>query len=71
MLRDNFQVKFDETVFITDTVGDIKEGNKVGVKVIAETFGFHPRERLEQEESYAVVDSWDEIEEKIRNLAAE
>lgn len=69
MLRDQFGIDFDETVFITDTLGDIKEGNKVGVKVIAETFGFHSRERLAQGSPYKIVDSWKEIEQEITTLS--
>lgn len=50
------------SIFITDTLGDIKEANKVGIRTIGETFGFHNRERLEIGEPYAIVDSWEEIE---------
>lgn len=35
-----------DAVFICDTLGDIKEGKKLGIKVIAVTWGFHSRERL-------------------------
>ena len=53
------------SVFVTDTLGDIKEAHVVGVKTIAETFGFHNRARLEIGEPYALVDSWEEIEQAI------
>jgi phosphoglycolate phosphatase len=58
----------NNTVFVTDTLGDIKEAHKVGIRTIAETFGFHDRQRLVQGNPYKVVDSWKEIEEAIKNL---
>jgi len=36
-----------ECVFITDTLGDILEANKVNVKTIAVTYGFHTEETLQ------------------------
>jgi phosphoglycolate phosphatase len=70
-----FQIVFDEygattenTIFITDTLGDIKEAEKIGIKTIAETFGFHSRERLMQGNPYKIVDSWDEILKEIEKL---
>jgi len=61
MCKLEYSVDLDETVFVTDTLGDIKEANKVGVRTIAVTFGFHPRERLLPAAPYQIVDSWDEV----------
>lgn len=59
----------DDTVFITDTLGDVREAHQVGIRTIAETFGFHNRERLELGQPFKIVDSWDEIESVIQQLA--
>ncbi len=64
-------VTADNTVFITDTLGDIREAQKVGIPVIAETFGFHDRARLELGNPYAIVDTWDEIEKEIAVLSSQ
>ena len=48
-------------VFITDTLGDILEANKVGLRSIAVTFGFHERERLEKGKPEHIVDTWSEL----------
>ncbi|MBN2112361.1 HAD family hydrolase [Candidatus Woesearchaeota archaeon] len=37
-----------EAVFITDTVGDIKEAKKSGIKTMAVTWGFHSKKLLEK-----------------------
>ena len=47
-----------QSVFITDTLGDIEEAHKVNLRTIAVTFGFHARERLSEGNPYAYVDSW-------------
>lgn len=68
LMREN-GVTPDDTVFITDTLGDIREAHQVGIRTIAETFGFHDRKRLELGEPFKIVDSWDEIESVIQQLA--
>ncbi|MEM6499413.1 MAG: HAD hydrolase-like protein [Pseudomonadota bacterium] len=61
-LRDQFGVSLTQSVFITDTLGDIREAQKVGLKTIAVTFGFHDRARLMRSRPNAIVDSWNEVE---------
>lgn len=56
------------SVFITDTLGDIKEARHVGIRTIAETFGYHSRERLGNGEPFKIVDSWEEIERTIKGM---
>jgi phosphoglycolate phosphatase len=67
MLMQGEGVTPENSIFITDTLGDIKEAHKVGIRTIGETFGFHNRERLEVGEPYAIVDSWEEIERIIES----
>lgn len=69
-IRDEFSVDLGDAIFITDTLGDVREASKLGVRTIAETFGFHDRTRLMQGKPYAIVDTWDEIEEEIMQLHA-
>ncbi|MFH1521578.1 MAG: HAD hydrolase-like protein [archaeon] len=58
----------NDCVFVTDTLGDILEGNKVGVKSIAVDFGFHGRERLEKGEPFRIVSNFDKILEVIEEM---
>ena len=69
MIRDIFDVDLDKSTFVTDTLGDIKEANKLNIKTIAETFGFHNRQRLEKGKPYAIVDSWDELESELTRIS--
>ena len=55
-------------VFVTDTLGDILEANKLGIKVIAVGFGYHDRERLERGNPTAIVSDFREIRKIIKTL---
>jgi phosphoglycolate phosphatase len=69
MIFDEYGASPENSVFITDTLGDIKEAEKMGLKTIAETFGFHSRERLMQGNPYKIADTWEEILEEIEKLS--
>lgn len=43
---EEFGKKQEETTFISDTVGDIKEAQQTSVKTVGVTWGYHPRETL-------------------------
>lgn len=60
-----FKLNKSEIVFVTDTLGDILEANKIGVKTIAVDFGFHERWRLEKGNPYKIVSSFEELPEAI------
>ena len=41
-----FNIKPSEAIFVTDTVGDIKEAKKVKLKTMAVKWGFHKKDKL-------------------------
>ena len=55
-------------IFVTDTLGDILEAKKIGVKSIACTFGFHEKERLEKGKPYRIVSSFAEVVKTIKEI---
>ena len=61
MLLEKYGKYNRETIFVTDTVGDIKEAHECGVSTIAVTWGFHERERLEKMQPFAIVDTVPEL----------
>jgi phosphoglycolate phosphatase len=65
-----YKFKTEDCVFVTDTLGDILEGNKAGVRTIAVDFGFHQRDRLEKGKPFKIVSSFDEIAEVIKEMCA-
>lgn len=53
-------------LFVTDTLGDIKEAAECDVKSIAVTWGFHNAEKLKEGDPYMIVDSHDGIGDAVR-----
>ena len=50
-----------DCLFVTDTLGDIREAHQVGVETIAVDFGFHDRARLSKGAPSAIVSDFDEL----------
>jgi phosphoglycolate phosphatase len=46
-----------EHIFITDTLGDLEQANKIGLPAIGVTWGFHEEERLRRGNPYAIVNT--------------
>ena len=66
---DKYNIKSDECIFITDTLGDILEANKAKVKTIAVEFGYHQKERLEKGKPSMFISNFKEIEPIMNNLS--
>lgn len=61
ILFQKYNLKSDEVLFITDTLGDILEANKVNVKTIAVDFGYHERVDLEKGNPFRIVSNLNEL----------
>lgn len=58
ILEKEHEIKFSETVFVTDSLGDVKEAkNFPKLKIIAVTFGVHSQERLKKGNPHFICDS--------------
>ncbi len=57
-----------EAVFVTDTLGDIEEGNSCGVPVIAETWGLHNRELLQSGNPAVIIEDPRELVPTIEKI---
>lgn len=49
------------TYYVGDTAGDIREGKAAGIRTVAATWGWHPRERLKKSKPDYIVDSPDDL----------
>lgn len=61
----------EDVVFVTDTLGDVREANVVGIETIAVTYGQHTRAFFERENNQnliAIVDSVEEMREKLLSV---
>ena len=67
-LLEKYGLKKEECIFVTDTLGDLKEANEVGMKAIAVDFGYHDRKRLEQGNPLSIVSEFSEIRQIVEKL---
>lgn len=67
ILKKEYNINFNETLFITDSLGDLKEASAFPeLKTIGVTWGVHDKDRLKDGSPNLICDSWEEIEDKIR-----
>lgn len=55
----------EDTVMIGDAVFDIDMAHAAGVRAIAVSWGFQPRDALEQAKPYAIVNDFNELEDAL------
>lgn len=63
-----YHVGREKSVFVTDTLGDITEAHQVGIHTIAVTWGFHSEEVLREGKPESIVQTPQELQEKIESL---
>lgn len=61
-------LKKEECLFITDTLGDLLEAKKVGIKTLAVEYGFHDKERLRRGKPLRIISHLGEIHPIIEEL---
>ena len=65
MVFEKYKAEAKDCVFITDTLGDIHEAEKMGVPSIGVTWGFCTPETLQQGKLLKLVDTPDELKDAI------
>lgn len=61
LAMEEFGMKPDQTWYVTDTTGDIKEAKAAGVHTVAVTWGYHDEDRLKAAQPDAVVHTPQEL----------
>lgn len=64
-LLDEYSISPEKALFITDTLGDIREGNECKVSSIGVTWGTHENEILKLGDPFSIVDTVPELESEI------
>jgi phosphoglycolate phosphatase len=65
MIFNKYNIKASDCVFITDTLGDLREAEKAGVSSLAVTYGFHEKERLQKGNPAGYINSPQEMAREI------
>jgi len=71
ILFKKYDLNKDNCVFVTDTLGDILEANKLEIDTIAVDFGFHERERLEKGHPKKIVSHFKDILPAVEEIEGE
>ena len=67
-ILEKYNIVSKDAVFITDTLGDIIEAEKCGVRSIGVTWGLHGRETLEKGNPVTIIDDPRDLENAINNV---
>lgn len=70
ILEEKYNIPKKDIIFITDTLGDLREADIAGIPTIAVTYGAHDRsyfEREKHENLVAIVDTVEELERYLLN----
>jgi len=67
MVYQEFKTSAQKCIFITDTLGDIREATSVGMPTIAVTWGFHDRATLEKGAPHSIVETPSELSPVVRD----
>jgi phosphoglycolate phosphatase len=70
MVFDQYQAEAKKCVFITDTLGDMREASRVDVDVIGVTWGFQSTETLQKGTPFRLVDKPEDLIEAIHDSFA-
>lgn len=65
-ILDKFDAKPEETIMITDTVGDLRVAKKIGLKTAAVTWGFHSVRILKSEKPDYLASSFEMLYKNIK-----
>lgn len=67
LVFEKYGVSAEDCVFITDTLGDLHEAAEAGVRSIAVTWGYQPKEILARGNPPGLVEQPEGLEEKVRD----
>ena len=67
-ILEKYDISPSNSVFITDTLGDIKEAKECGVSSIAVTWGLHGKSILEKGEPLKIIDNPQDLVGAIENV---
>ena len=68
MIFKEYGLKPEECIFVTDTLGDLREAKKVGVPTIAVTWGYHGKTRLKKGSPNLIIHDFEELTGAIEKL---
>ena len=68
IIGEKYKIKPQETLLVTDSVGDIKEAHEAKTKSIGVTWGLHEKERLEKNGADFIAENSNDILEGVKKI---
>jgi phosphoglycolate phosphatase len=68
MIFKKYKIRPEECVFVTDTLGDLREAKIVGVPTIAVTWGYHGKIRLKKGKPDMIIHDFEELAGAINRM---
>ena len=65
-ILNDYNLKKEDCLFVTDTLWDILEANDIWIKTYAVDFGYHDRNTLKKWNPYKIISSFDELVEDLK-----
>lgn len=70
MVFEKYKINPNETLIVTDTIGDVKEAKEVGMKTIGVGWGVHPAERLKEAQTDFIAERAEDVITGVEKLLA-
>lgn len=67
-ILDSRKLGLDDAIFVTDMASDIKDAQPTGIKVLAVTYGYNTREKIERKHPEKIIDSVEEIYPSLQEM---
>ncbi len=67
-LLEKYSLLAENSIYVTDTLGDVEEAAECGVKSVAVTWGFHDRQTLEKGSPAAIIDDPRDLVRAVENV---
>ncbi len=70
MIFKQYDLKPTECLFVTDTIGDVKEAEKVKIESVVVTWGYHDQKLLSSQKPLAIVQKPDDLVQVIEEYSS-
>jgi len=71
LLQEKYEVTYDEMIFVTDALGDVRDSGEMNIPTIAVTWGVHDRSFFTREDQPHLIGIVDTVDELINCIESE
>lgn len=68
LMLNKYGISKDEVIFVTDTLGDILEATKIGIKTVAVEGGYHDKKTLAKGNPLKIISGLSQLEDVVKTI---